>query len=128
MSKSRWYVHLGPGWKRFSTPRDDLALLGTIQNGPQIGALGKLPDGRYVQVNGDVLTAINTYKVEAAIQAASSRPARRPAYSAPAMAGKPEPLTALTALTAPTAPMAPAAPVTITFRKRRTVALPDGAP
>jgi hypothetical protein len=119
MTKSQWYVHLGPGWKRFSTTRDDLALLGTIQNGPQIGALGKLPDGRYVQVNGDVLSPVNTYKVEAAIQAASSRPARRPAFSAPPMAAEPEPPTASMA------PAAPAAPVTITFRKRRTVALPE---
>jgi hypothetical protein len=125
MTKSQWFVHLGPGWKRFSAPRTDLELLGTIQHGPQIGALGKLPDGRYVQVNGDVFSPVNTYKVEAAIQAAGSRPARRPAFSAPSTAGEPEPPTAAMA---PMASTAPTTPVTITFRKRRTVALPDGAP
>jgi len=109
MSKPRWYVHLGPAWSRFSAPRTDLQLLGTVQNGPQIGALGRLPDGRYVQVNGDVLTPVNTHKVQAAINAAMHRPARRSAISPPLQDSDAKQA------------VAPAAPVTITFRKRRTV-------
>ncbi len=107
--KPRWHVHLGPAWSRFSAPRTDLQLLGTVQNGPQIGALGKLPDGRYVQVNGDVLSQVNTHKVQAAINAAMHRPARKPVNSQ----------TLQVAETRPAA--APATPVTITYRKRRTV-------
>jgi len=109
MTKPRWHVQLGPTWSRFSPPRTDLQLLGTVQNGPQIGALGKLPDGRYVQVNGDVLTPVNTHKVQAAINAAMHRPARRSAYSSPLQDSEARPAAA------------PAAPVTITYRKRRTL-------
>ncbi len=119
MKKAHWHVHLGPAWGRFSAPRTDLQLLGTVQNGPQIGALGRLPDGRYVQVNGDVLSPVNTHKVQAAINAAGSRPARRHAHPGlPPVFGA----SAAVAQAAPTsAPAGPALPVTITYRKRRTV-------
>jgi hypothetical protein len=109
MNNPRWHVNLGPTWSRFSRPRTDLQLLGTIQNGRQIGPLSKLPDGRYVQVNGDVLSPVNTHKVQAAINAAMHRPARKPAYSPTLQAAGARPAAAR------------AAPVTITYRKRRTV-------
>lgn len=91
MSRARWHVHLGP----------------------QIGALGKLSDGRCAQVNGVALSPANAHKVQAAINAAVLRPARlqprggeRESFAAPA----------------PGRALSPA--VTITFRKRRTV--PEG--
>jgi len=110
---------LGAAWSRFSAPRTDMQLLGTVQHGPQIGALGRLPDGRYVQVNGDMLSPVNTLKVQAAINAAGSRPARRHAHPGlPPVFGA----SAAVAQAAPTsAPAGPALPVTITYRKRRTV-------
>jgi len=109
MTKPRWHVQPGPTWSRFSPRRSDLQLLGTVQNGPQIGALGKLPDGRYVQVNGDVLSPVNTHKVQAAINAAMHRPASRPAYSPSPQDSEAKPAAA------------PASPITVTYRKRRTV-------
>jgi hypothetical protein len=116
MTKPHWHVQLGPTWSRFSAPRTDLQLLGTVQNGPQIDALGKLPDGCYVQVNGDVLSPVNTQKVQAAINAAMQRPARVP----PRLVG-PEPWSAPGAARATATAPVTALLVNITFKKRRTV-------
>lgn len=42
--------------------------LAVIQNGMQIGALALTPEGRYVQVNGDVVQPLNEYKVLRALR------------------------------------------------------------
>jgi len=45
-------------------------MLGVVQRGMQIGALGRLADGNYVQVNGDVVEPLNKSRVEFALLAA----------------------------------------------------------
>ena len=46
-------------------------LLGVVQRGMHIGALARLPDGSFVQVNGDVIQPLNRSQVETALRKAS---------------------------------------------------------
>ncbi len=64
------HIRLGPHWSRFSYQHDELKMLGTVQQGPGIGALALRPDGRYVQLNGDVERVLNTARVNVALQKA----------------------------------------------------------
>jgi hypothetical protein len=104
MSSKPLKIHLGPGWSRFSLRRGDLELLGTVQDGMTIGALGLRPDGRYVQVNGDIERALNSSRVKLTL--AKSDPV------------KPRPLPASHAASAkPTTTQSPA-PVVVVKRRR----------
>ncbi len=60
-------LRLGTQWSFFCQPRADIRLLGTVQDGMQIGALGQLPDGSYAQINGDMVRTLNTSRVEHAL-------------------------------------------------------------
>ena len=42
-------------------------MLGVVQRGMQIGALARLADGSYAQVNGDVVELLNRSRVEFAL-------------------------------------------------------------
>lgn len=55
MKRSSLRLRLDSGWMRFAQPRADFELIGTVQDGYQIGALGRAADGSYAQVNGDVV-------------------------------------------------------------------------
>jgi len=61
--------------------------LGVIQNGFQIGALARTPDGRYVQVNGAFVQSLNLHKVQRALMFAEKHHAR---YAIPEHRPKPE--------------------------------------
>lgn len=90
----------GRGWTRFTYARVDMALLGVVQIGLQIGALAQLPGGEYAQVNGDFIELLDSAQVVAALQRAGL-----PARTAPAASR----------------------PATVTIKKRRHVAMPTGA-
>lgn len=59
MKRSSLRLRLDSGWMRFAQPRAGLELIGTVQDGYQIGALGRAADGSYAQVNGDVVRFLN---------------------------------------------------------------------
>jgi len=64
MSKKPFVIHWGNHWRRFAGARDGLAFLGTVQRGVAgVGALARTRDGRYVQVNGDIVEPLNTQKI-----------------------------------------------------------------
>lgn len=73
--KQRWIVSLDPSnWGAFTHPRaagDELRLLGCIRRGAQVGALAIDRQGRYVQLNGDYVTALNQSQVSAAVRRAT---------------------------------------------------------
>lgn len=48
----------------------DLTYIGVVRSGMQIGALGRSPDGRYWQVNGDVRRLLNPSQTDKAIEMA----------------------------------------------------------
>jgi hypothetical protein len=89
--KMDWQVRLGEReWARYTYARaetDSLKLLGSVQRGPRVGALGLTPDGRYVQVNGDHISELGTSQLRSAVaraqaqstQFASRRPPQAPA-------------------------------------------------
>lgn len=60
-----------------------MRLLGTVQDGMQIGALAQTPEGGYLQVNGDQQRTLNTSRVEHALDRATGV-ARRTAMPPPA--------------------------------------------
>lgn len=81
-------VFLPFGAERFlpRAPREG-TVMGVVQHGMLIGALVKLPDGCYAQVNGDIVQPLNSSRVEHAIRRAggarhvrtASRPSSKPA-------------------------------------------------
>ena len=75
-------LRLGNQWSFFCQPRADMRLLGTVQDGMQIGALAQTPDGSYLQVNGDQQRTLNTSRVEHALDRATGV-ARRSAMPPP---------------------------------------------
>ena len=76
----RWVVRLGEAhWRRFTharEPGEGLELLGSVEKGAQIGALGLGSDGRYYQVNGDYLTALSNSQLRSAVMPSGT--CRRP--------------------------------------------------
>ncbi|RYF67749.1 MAG: hypothetical protein EOO22_18905 [Comamonadaceae bacterium] len=84
-------LRLGNQWSFFCQPRADIRLLGTVQDGMQIGALGQLPDGSYAQINGDMTRPLNTSRVEHALDRATgmARSAKLPVMPAAAASVQP---------------------------------------
>jgi hypothetical protein len=101
MSQEPFRIAIGPRWSFFTYPREDLQLLGTIQRGMQIGALARMPDGSYAQVNGDIVEPLNTSRVLFAMRATHGK--------------------------APPAAAKPASTAIVTVKKRRRVVLPGDA-
>lgn len=74
-SPAKLHILLGPDHQRYLPQAPEGAeLLGVVERGMQIGALARLADGSFVQINGDVVQPLNRSQVEAALRAA--RPAR----------------------------------------------------
>lgn len=91
MSKTeKWIVRLGQvEWARFAQQRDTdpYELIGSVRRGASMGALAVTPEGRYLQVNGDYVSSLNTHELRRAVQAAkppvhrAARPASTPVRS-----------------------------------------------
>ncbi|VTU26596.1 hypothetical protein SRS16CHR_03889 [Variovorax sp. SRS16] len=101
MSRQPLRIQIGNRWTFFTYARTDCRLLGTVQDGMQIGALAQLDDGSYAQVNGDVIRPLNTSRVMQVL----SRTPGAPASAAPAAAR----------------PATPATVPTVIIKKRRIV-------
>lgn len=70
MGKISFVIRLGTRWRMFASEREDLTFLGTVQHGMAgIGALARTCDGRYVQVNGDVVAVLNARRIGQALRA-----------------------------------------------------------
>ncbi|AMM26066.1 hypothetical protein [Variovorax sp. PAMC 28711] len=67
MARQPLKLRLGNEWQMFAQPHADYRLLGTVQDGMQIGALAQTQSGGYVQLNGDVVRELNTSRVEHAL-------------------------------------------------------------
>lgn len=83
-----------------------MQMLGTVQDGLQIGALVQTAEGGYAQVNGDFLRPLNTSKVEHALDSVTKTSRRQPG---PAM---------------DQVPKAPVGEPTIVVKKKRRIAIP----
>lgn len=109
MRRQTLKLRLGNQWSFFSQPRADMRLLGTVQDGLQIGALAQLPDGQYAQVNGDMLRVLNTSRVEHALDKATGTARKGARFQAEQPPARPA-----------------AAPPKVIIKKRRSIALPAG--
>ena len=103
MNSNSIHIRTGNRWREFTYHRPGLELLGVVREGLQIGALARLPNGRYAQVNGDVVRLLNTSRVEYAL--ASATPASRRAVIPDSVTSVP----------------------TVTVRKSRTIRPPDSS-
>lgn len=74
MSRARLLVRINPDWFRFTYEKPGIELLGTVQRGAQIGALVRLPDGKFAEENGDWLHPLNTAQVSLALKQAARGP------------------------------------------------------
>lgn len=71
-TKDEWVVRLGrQEWARFARERetDPFQLLGSVMHGAAMGALAITSDGRYVQVNGDYVSDIDSRELRRTVQA-----------------------------------------------------------
>lgn len=91
VDSSRRYpkVRLNGQWERFTAPKRDLIMLGTVQCGQEIGALARTPQGDYVQINGSVIRPLNRSRIRAAIGRATRELSARLARDAAALAEMP---------------------------------------
>lgn len=84
---SRMTIRLDTNLQRFTAgEHPDFRYLGVVQRGMEVGALALTPDGRYVQVNGDIVQDLNASRVRAALGSAYTS---RVVPSAPAPAQAP---------------------------------------
>lgn len=122
MKCDRPFVRLGNNWRQFSLPKPGLQMLGTIQNGLEIGALAQIGAGRYVQVNGCLIQHLHAGRVEAAIERARQallgrlETAAVSSFVAPALA-EPE-------ARVPADHSGPTSTPTVVYKRRRLIA-PD---
>lgn len=66
----RMHVRPGNDWTRFTYPRREMQMIGSIRMGMEIGALARLPCGDYLKLNGDVVELLNPARVQAALRRA----------------------------------------------------------
>lgn len=69
-NRSRYFIEIGDGWKRFSKPIPGFNMLGTVKAGLAEGALVRnVADGSYSLVAPGRVVTLLLRKVEAAIDA-----------------------------------------------------------
>jgi len=102
VSRQPLQIRLGSRWTFFAYARKNATMLGTVQDGLEIGALVQMEDGSYAQVNGDVVRVLNATRVEHALRRAKALAQERSLvaeyYAAP-----------------------PATPPTVIIKKRRRI-------
>ena len=70
MNRDRITVTPGGPWRLYSHPLAGWAMLGTVQLGMEIGALGRSPAGLLAQINAGAVRALDQRKAQAALQTA----------------------------------------------------------
>lgn len=135
--RQKWLIRLGAlEWQRFThlQPTDGMELLGSVRRGAQMGALARLPDQRFVQVNGDHLSPLSQAQIRRALTQAQTAAAPRPRrhFSARPSGPPADYVTSTHAATPYTAEDGGPPPVratpstapTVTIKRRRRVIMP----
>lgn len=68
-NRARLIVTVGGPWRLYTHAMSGFEMLGTVQRGIEIGALGRTPAGLLVQVNAGAVRALDQRKAQAAIVA-----------------------------------------------------------
>lgn len=70
-NRDRLTIVLGGPWRLYQhAPLPGWEMLGTVQRGMEIGALGRSPTGLYCQINAGAVRSLDQRKVQGAIDAA----------------------------------------------------------
>ena len=71
-NRDRLTITPGGAWRLYTRPLAGWEMLGTVQRGMEIGALGCSPTGLYAQINAGAVRMLDQRKVRAALEV--SRP------------------------------------------------------
>jgi hypothetical protein len=96
-------IQLGPHGRRFARDSEAWELLGSVQQGQAVGALVRLAEGSYAQVNGDFIRVLNGAQVAYALRSLQCRAPLHPT----------------------TVDIASRARVQVVVKKKRTYAVPE---
>ncbi len=66
-NRARLTVLLGGPWRLYTHPLAGWQMLGTVQRGMEIGALGRSPAGIYAQINAGAVQGLDQRKIAAAL-------------------------------------------------------------
>ena len=69
-NRDRLTITPGGPWRLDTHPLPSMEMLGTVQRGMEIGALGRTQAGLLVQVNAGAIRALDQRKARAALEAA----------------------------------------------------------
>ena len=69
-NRDRLTITPGGPWRLYTHPLPSMEMLGTVQRGMEIGALGRTQAGLLVQVNAGAIRALDQRKARAALEAA----------------------------------------------------------
>lgn len=69
-NRNRLTITPGGPWRLYTHPLAGWEMLGTVQRGMEIGALGRSPAGLLAQINAGAVRALDQRKAQAALQAA----------------------------------------------------------
>lgn len=67
-NRGRLTILLGGPWRLYTHPISGWQMLGTVQRGMEIGALGRSPNGVHAQINAGCVKTLDQRKVQAAIE------------------------------------------------------------
>lgn len=67
-NRARLIVTPGGPWRLYTHQLAGWEMLGTVQRGMEIGALGRSPSGELVQINAGVVRVLDQRKAHAAMQ------------------------------------------------------------
>ena len=67
-NRGRLTILKGGLWRLYTHPIAGWEMLGTVQRGMEIGALGRSPVGIYAQINAGVARMLDQRKIEVAIK------------------------------------------------------------
>ena len=69
-NRGRLAVDTNGNWRLYTHPLPGWEMLGTVQRGLEIGALGKSPAGIFAQINAGSVRSLDQRKIQAAINGA----------------------------------------------------------
>lgn len=69
-NRGRHVVQLGGPWRLYTHPLPGWGMLGTVQRGMSIGALGESPEAILAQINRGIVEVLHQRKARAALEAA----------------------------------------------------------
>ena len=68
-NRDRLVITPGGPWRLYTRPLDGWEMIGTVQHGMEMGALGRSPAGALMQINAGAVRMLDQRKAAAALEA-----------------------------------------------------------